>query len=638
MLLWLYGGNDANAAGAEKAAGKTSQYTAQGALDQFKQMKDAMETFVFPKFDPTDPKKFGEAIKTWIDNINEAATAQESYTRTLQRSMGGVSQLVDKTNEFGRTIQKAYYGEGGDDGLLNIGMTFKETTELVEGLVGGMGRMTPISRDVVQNMGEIAKATGMASKDVGALVAQMDLFNYSQKESIEKIHDLSKEARQVGLSAKGYVTEISKNMKNVNGFGFKAGVDGLAKMVKQSQQLRTSMEAIGAMKTAETALDPEGAIELAANFQMLGGAVGKLADPFQLMYMAQNDVAGLQEELVKSTKASMTFNKETGNFDIATEDLYRLRQQAKLTGANLEDLVSTGRQAAKLDFIKEKFDLSGIDPASQDLIAGLAQIGKNGEVTVDIPGFDEQGKTLEEALKMPGFKEAMTEYQKNAAKSEKEIAVESMTISENQARDINVIKEAVMTMLGDSGRKELEKNIKDLTKEQGKTFGQYGKDLADLDKRIPGVVDEKARQVTEGLPDTLKTLPGYNITKDTMDATITGIQNMDPADILELLGIPSNPMQDGFFPASGPPMLLSQGQLFKGIIGDQVAVGPDLDKALNNMGMSGKIDINLNIGGSINGDGGVIAQMFQRPEVQKQIMDTVLYKLDAYKKTKGVLA
>jgi hypothetical protein len=71
--------------------------------------------------------------------------------------------------------------------------------------------------------------------------------------------------------------------------------------------------------------------------------------------MAQNDVEGLQKELVNSTKAAMTFNKETGNFDVSTEDMYRLRQQAKLTGANLEDLVNTGREAAKLDFIKEKF-------------------------------------------------------------------------------------------------------------------------------------------------------------------------------------------------------------------------------------------------------------------------------------------
>jgi hypothetical protein len=41
--------------------------------------------------------------------------------------------------------------------------------------------------------------------------------------------------------------------------------------------------------------------------------------------------------------------------------MYRLREQAKLTGANLEDLVNTGKEAAKMDYIKDKFDLSGID-------------------------------------------------------------------------------------------------------------------------------------------------------------------------------------------------------------------------------------------------------------------------------------
>ncbi len=626
--MWLlFGGtNNVDPQGADPVQGSSNIYQAQSAfIDQIKDLKDAFSKFVFP----LDVN----SIKTFVQEINKMAIAQESLTKSIERSMGGVAHMIDKSGEFANNMKNAYYGSGGQGGLIELGMSFKDTTELVSGLADGMGRMTMVSESVIAAMGEISKGTGMAAKDVGGLVAQMDLYNFNQEEAVVKIHELSETARKSGLSAKGYVTEIQKNMKNISGFGFKNGVDGLAKMVKQSQLLRTSMEAIGAMKTAETALDPEGAIELAANFQMLGGAVGKLADPFQLMYMAQNDVAGLQEELVKSTKASMSFNKETGNFDIATEDLYRLRQQAKLTGANLEDLVNTGRQAAKMDYLKDKFDMSKLSAESQDVISGLAQIGPGGKVTVDLPGYEEGNRTLEELLRDGTFTAKLEEYQKMAGKSEKDIAIENMTISENQARDVNVIKEAVLRGMDPAERKSLEKSIKDLTKEQGELSEYLANETAQVTKGAPEMLTNKELQATRAA-NAAKPAPGTianSTAAETFRNIVDGLNNFD-------VGFSGVPINDAFFPANGAPMLLSKGQLYKGIVGDQVAIGTNLDQALNNAGISGKIDINLNIGGSINGDSGTIAQMFQRPEVQKQIMDTVLYKLEAYKKTKGVLA
>jgi hypothetical protein len=54
--------------------------------------------------------------------------------------------------------------------------------------------------------------------------------------------------------------------------------------------------------------------------------------------------------------------------------------------------------------------------------------------------------------------------------------------------------------------------------------------------------------------------------------------------------------------------------------------------------MSGNIDININLNGSIAGDPGQLNKMFNSPEVQKQIMDTVLYKMNEYKRQQGVLS
>ena len=70
-------------------------------------------------------------------------------------------------------------------------------------------------------------------------------------------------------------------------------------------------------------------------------------------------------------------------------------------------------------------------------------------------------------------------------------------------------------------------------------------------------------------------------------------------------------------------------------------MGTKLSQAINSKSqgpLSGAIDVNINLSGSISGDNGQVSKMFNSPEIQKQIMDTVLYKLNDYKRQQGVLS
>jgi hypothetical protein len=103
-------------------------------------------------------------------------------------------------------------------------------------------------------------------------------------------------------------------------------------------------------------------------------------------------------------------------------------------------------------------------------------------------------------------------------------------------------------------------------------------------------------------------------------------------------------------PKSGQaPKVMAENKIYEGIVGDEVFMGTNLSDIFNgvkNIGVStsetnigGKLDININVGGSVGGDSSNnISKIFENPKVQKQIMDTVLYKLESYKKQQGVLA
>jgi hypothetical protein len=630
----LFFEGDAELKDASGIAGTTEIYAAQGALEQLSESWSALGTFVIPKSE--------EAAKKFVDIINKSVIAQESLTTSLQRSMGGV---ITGAGELVEKFRNVYYGIGeARGGVIEMGASFKDTVESVEGLATSIGRMVNPSEDTVYNMVALSKATGESSKAIGTMVGEMTRYGFTQLEATEKLHDFSVEARKSGLSAKGYMSEINKNMKSVSGFGFKSGVDGMAKMVKQAMLLRTNIDAIGAKKLQDTALDPEGAIQMAADFQMLGGAVGKLSDPFQLMHMAQTDMEGLQNELVNSAKAATTFNKATGKFDVSTQDMYRLRKQAELTGSNLEDLVNAGKEAAKMDYIKDKFDLSGIAEENKQVLAGLSEIGKNGEVTFDLPGFDEQGMTLDQILNDAGRKaeldKSLAEYEKNAGLSEKDLAIQQMTISETQAKDINTIKETIMRNLSPAERKSLEKSIEDLTDVTGRKSKAIADDGSTVSKGIPETTNIAASGATSLLPDGMS-----KGDKDDMETAIDAARKA----FEKAPEIPTGSVNGGdmFLGANNNvPTLMAEGTLYKGIVGDEVAIGTNLSDAFNKGGgesgggsVNGKIDININFTGAISGDkNSDIEKVFNDPRVQKQIMDTVLYKLDGYKRQQGVLS
>ena len=571
-------------------------------------------------------------------NIEKVMIGLQDSSLALQRGMGGV---VSNTANFRERLIGAY------SETVAIGASFDDVTGAVKGLADGMGKIVSPSKETVVSMVELSKATQMTTTEIGTMVSELVRFGGTQQQATKQISDMAKEARLAGLNGKTYTAAISTNLKMVSGFGFKSGVDGLKKMVKEAMTLRTSFDSIGAATLANNALDPEKAIELSAAFQMMGGAVGKLADPFQLLHMAQTDMAGLQEELVKSTKSAFQFNEKTGQFDIATQDLYRLREQAQLTGAKLEDLVNAGREGAKLDFIKDKFDLKGLPEEQQALISQLATVGADGKLSVDIPGLSKPLENLtpdklKEALQSDEVKNALEEYQKNTSLSDRQIAEQQLTVQEKQTAIQNEIKMAVISSMSASQRQTFAENISKANKDALETVVNKSKEAAPF--TAEGAVG--ASETQKGLSGTIKnaltidddTKKKLKDLKDKVSGSFSGVTGADM-----------------FFPSGKAPMIMNEGTLYKGIIGDEIAVGTNLTEAFNkastiselisNTGkggtaqnIDGNLKIDINVGGRVDGDKNAdMSKIFSSPQFQKQLMDMVLYKMKDYQKQQGVL-
>jgi len=587
----------------------SSLSTAKNILDQLKDLQTKFGEYVVG----ADPTVVYENVEKQVSEIADKA-------KVLQRTMGGV---VVNSDKFASSLIESYKE------TVKIGASFTDITNTVQGLANSMQRMVLPSQKTVTAMVELSKATGMGGSEVGKMVGELTRFGGTQLSATAKMHELAVEARKVGMDAKAFLTNVNANLKSLNGFGFGNSVKGLKDMVKQATLLRTSIDSIGASSLQSKVLDPEGAMQTAASFQMLGGAVGKLGDPFQLLRMAQSDMKGLQDEILKSSASAFKFNKETGKFDASVADMYRLKEQAELMGKSLDDVMQVGREAAKANFLKERFGFANLSEDELNLVSGLSEIDSTGKVTIDIPGF---GKIEEADLASADAQKALNDYMEKAGDSEKDIAISNLNIAETQAKDINLIKTAVLTQMGLEDRATLISDITKLNQETGNKFTKVAENIA------PTVGDavKGAAAAQSTLVSNIPSQPYEDEQLANVADTLTKLK--------EKFASPTT-LEDGFIPANGTaPVIMSQGQIYKGIVGDDVAVGTKLTEALNSAGggitnnVGGKIDININLSGNIDGDGGQLTKMFNSPQIQKQIMDTVLYKLNDYKRQQGVIS
>ena len=402
---------------------------------------------------------------------------------------------------------------------IKIGASYEDVLSIQQEIATQQQKALSLTEAEVIAAVEFSKATGVAAKDVGSIVLAFADLGQSTSTALESMSDMAAEARKYGLNVGQFMQTVAKNLTLVNAYGFKNGVEGFTKMVARAQALRIDMTQT--TKLAEKLLNPEDAIELAANFQMLGGAIGDLGDPFKLMYMAQNDMEGLQEAVVQAAKSSVMFNKETGSFKISGTEMYRLRAQAQALGISYEELANTAVKAAKESEILSQIRFLDIPEETKQLVANLGEI-KDGQVQVKLPGTDDFVKASE--LTKDQIK-SLEEYQTTAQLSDRQIAENQLTVLQKIETSLSGLKNLTVGQpqfqeLGKAAAESLQKSFEGVTKEF--------KEVANSPK-YQEVLAQSTKIFTDGVSNTLDKLKDgdfkgatdaiFNMGKEALEAT-----------------------------------------------------------------------------------------------------------------------
>jgi len=379
-------------------------------------------------------KKNIPVTKDGIKGIIDSTSKLEDLSfRLTQETLGQTGVIAKGVQE---TIAQASYDSA------QYGITLQDQANVFKEINTVMQKNTMLTSEQQTNMALLANNAGVAAGDIATMVEAFDTIGVNTDDAIANISKMQQEARSYGINVGQFMKNIGSNIKLLNSYNFKNGVEGFSKMVAKAQALRIDFNQT--VSLADSLLSPETAIETAAGFQMLGGAVGDLGDPFKLLYMAQNDMEGLQDSILDMAEGAVTFNEKTGDFDIPVTEMYRLREAAKLTGIDYQELADTAVKSAERTKKLDLLEGAGLNDETKELVANLGEI-QNGTVKIKLPGSDE----LIDATKLGSEEyadglEKLKQIQEDNKLSDKEIALKQLSAS----RKLNVVLEAQVAALG----------------------------------------------------------------------------------------------------------------------------------------------------------------------------------------------
>lgn len=400
--------------------------------------------------------------------------------KEIKKSALSMGILSKQSNDFRGTIVNAAKQ------TTMIGVGVKELSQMQSAYSEELGRSVVLSKEGLIAMGELAAATNLGAEGAAKLSADMELQGLSAERTGKYVEQTLNDSHKMGVNATKVLKNISNNTKMLNRYNFKDGVKGLAKMAQTVSKLGVDMEFAAGF--ADKLWNVEGAVDMSAQLSVMGGAWAKMSDPFHLMYMARNDMEGLTAEIADAAKESVSFNKETGEFQIAAKEMHRLKIIAEQTGMSYDELTTAAKNAAKFSRIKGQVQFS-LNKEEQEFLTNTAKLDENGKAYIEVRG---------EKKYMNQLTQADRDYLKQQIEEKatmKERAEQAITFDEQFTFLINQLKVNLLPLV-----KTMNDNLIPKLKELSGKFtekGGWGEKLEELAETVGSWVSSIAGWMIE---------------------------------------------------------------------------------------------------------------------------------------------
>jgi len=323
------------------------------------------------------------AVNESIATISARAVALErdftTFNARFAAELGQTQQAIVGLREEVAVATPGITGLGGD---------LQDVFDIQKSIAQELNTNIILLGETTTDLFAAATAVGLSSEKVGEMVGNFQDAGIQAGLIRDRLQETVDIARSIGVNTNAVFGLVQKNLGSLNEYGFEDGVAGLSRMSAQAAAMRIDMDKTFVF--AERIFSPDGAINAVAAFQRLGVAVGDLADPFRLMYLASEDTEELQNQVVKMTQQFTYFDEKTKEFKVFPNAKRDLREIAQETGYAYDDLIKMANAQQKLNMISKDFRIDGVDDESKQFIANLATYSKEKEGFIVKIGKDEK--------------------------------------------------------------------------------------------------------------------------------------------------------------------------------------------------------------------------------------------------------
>lgn len=340
----------------------------------------------------------GKAILEGINksaSLNPVTIIKGVLSGALQGGEAILGDLAELDKELLERVRGAggYVGDAATDMMRSVrvamiaaqeaGASTDDTLGAVKSLMENSERMSIYAEKTISD-GMLASVA--FTKNARTILENAENFRnvgIGLDDASKSITAIGMDSVKLGLNAKATSETLIKNLGSLNAYGFQNGIKGLGKMVQEAQALKINMDDV--LKVADKLYDPESAINLAANLQVVGGAFGDLGDPIKLMYDATNNVESLQTSIIGAARSLATYNEEQGRFEVTGVNLRRAKAMSDALGISMGELTSMAvKGAAKFEAMSQLDIFPSLNDEQKEFVSNLATM-KDGKVGFDIP-------------------------------------------------------------------------------------------------------------------------------------------------------------------------------------------------------------------------------------------------------------
>lgn len=320
--------------------------------------------------------------------------------------------------------------------VTQLGGGLTDVASIAETVGTKLNRNIILTKDSYKDLYATAQVTGVRYEELIPKFKDAGFGVYQISENMKKVVDT---AVASGVNAKAVSTMVVEKIDMLDKYNFSNGVEGLAKMVTQSVNLRINVGEIE--RAMDKAFKPEGAIDMAAALQRLGVQQSALLDPLRLMDMARNDPAEFQNQIVEMTKSFVKFDEKSKSFKIAPGAREQIMEIAAATNISEKELTRMAKSAVEMEDKMNKIHFPGdmFTEEQKTMIANMAEMGPGGEYMLTINGEDLK---LDEAMvKIQSMDEKSREkfLADSKSKSMEEMAKQQLTLTERGTKAIEAL-------------------------------------------------------------------------------------------------------------------------------------------------------------------------------------------------------